>query len=354
MSLAAKAEKRDQRVAQRHQAKVLAHWEHALEWRREPWNCDQTKVVGFFRDMNPLLSNHARTTFRYKGVQYRSSEHAYLIQQARCYGLDDLADTWTKAVGTYRIRDNRYAASNPRGWQSFDASNPKRVKAWSGIAFNKFRFACRGREREVRDRWEAQRLQVMFNVNQAKARQSAVFRAVLFATGNRYLVEVAPKDDFWGIGMTPSSAQLQAGPIVNVRAWGKNHLGLILMAIRNIQRQRFAGIKYTNRRAQLAKKVKQVRSLVSTNRQKEDDAKAELVTKFIYQLDKGYAAKANKYNSTAWRRTGGRIKRFVKNQGDPEDPSLASLMSTRTEFGKNMMKEENERRKLAGIPLAHF
>lgn len=51
-------------------------------------------------------------------------------------------------------------------------------------------------------------------------------RALLLATGERELVEAAPRDRVWGIGFGESEAEGNRG------RWGQNLLGKVLMEVR--------------------------------------------------------------------------------------------------------------------------
>ena len=178
-------------------------------------------VLAFFGSQNPYpYSNHALVPTRYKGKDYRTSEHAYLAEQARAYGLQELADLWTE--GNRRI----FAFG-----RSFDCSNPKHVKAHSTKAFRAFKDPSNPK----RKHWLAIRDTIMFQIVLAKFKKNRAARKALLESGHRFLVEASPSDAHWGIGSAPTSERLQEGPSANPN-WGKNRLGMILMGVRNIIR----------------------------------------------------------------------------------------------------------------------
>lgn len=75
----------------------------------------------------------------------------------------------------------------------------------------------------LRADWDAVRLDIMLLVLREKFRQSDVARQALLATGTAALVENSPRDAFWG-----------SGRAIGV---GQNHLGRLLMLVRNELRQ---------------------------------------------------------------------------------------------------------------------
>ncbi len=75
----------------------------------------------------------------------------------------------------------------------------------------------RDRRRKLRRDWERVKLGVMRRAVEAKFTQHVELRAVLLATGDALLVEHTADDDYWGDGGDGS---------------GSNHLGRILMAVR--------------------------------------------------------------------------------------------------------------------------
>jgi ribA/ribD-fused uncharacterized protein len=292
-------------------------------------------VVGFFGGTNPQLSNHARYSFQYRGLTYKSSEHAYLSEQAISYGLHDLAAIWQLA-NTVEVYDG----------ERYDASNPKRVKSWSTKAFRAFRIPRHPAARAARKSWEARRVATMFAINMAKGRQSTAFRAGLYATGNAYLVEQSRSDGFWGVGCEPTRQDLQEGPMVHFRRWGENRLGLILMAVRDALRRRATGIKAINRRSTRHKAVLSARHLGSAGGSscEPSEESIQVMAHFRMQFGKGTWKQQTERSRTAWESTGGRI--MPSRRGFPAHrPYLAIRAEVSAAFTRRMMAAENVRRR---------
>lgn len=92
--------------------------------------------------------------------------------------------------------------------------------------------------REVRGyddgRWDAARFDVVVEGNVAKFSQHAALRAFLLETGDAVLVEAAPRDVVWGIGLGESNPQARSP-----KDWrGRNLLGFALMAARDAIRRK--------------------------------------------------------------------------------------------------------------------
>lgn len=78
-------------------------------------------------------------------------------------------------------------------------------------------------------RWEAARFDVVVEGNIAKFSQNAALRDGLLRTGDRVLVEAAPRDTIWGIGLGAENPRAR-----DPRAWrGRNLLGFALMKARD-------------------------------------------------------------------------------------------------------------------------
>ena len=84
----------------------------------------------------------------------------------------------------------------------------------------------RDRSRPIHADWDSRRLDVMRAINLAKFDQHATLLARLVSSGSRPLIERSDRDDFWGDGADGK---------------GLNHLGLILMSIRDQLKHRVSG-----------------------------------------------------------------------------------------------------------------
>jgi ribA/ribD-fused uncharacterized protein len=81
---------------------------------------------------------------------------------------------------------------------------------------------------EILETWEVFRTSVIYDANKAKFTQDKELKEALFATRGTTLVEAAPNDAIWGIGLTEDDPKA-----LNRATWqGKNLLGEILTQIR--------------------------------------------------------------------------------------------------------------------------
>ena len=53
-------------------------------------------------------------------------------------------------------------------------------------------------------------------------------RKALLSTNDKELIEASPRDSFWGVGVSLGNKDLR-----NRSKWGMNHLGKILMEVRD-------------------------------------------------------------------------------------------------------------------------
>ena len=214
------------RKMQRKKAVRRANQQRTFWMMARAWGAahNQEWVLPFFGKQNPdPYSNHSRVRTTYRGVTYPTSEHAYLVAQARHYGMTELADLWARGCGRH------FAYGR---W--FDASNPKDVKAWSTKAFR----PIRNRPHDpLRKSWTAKRCQLMFGVCLAKFSGDKNARQTLLSTGHRYLVENSPYDADWGIGQSMSTPELTRALEQGRPGLGKNMLGSVLMSVRNTLRR---------------------------------------------------------------------------------------------------------------------
>ncbi len=78
--------------------------------------------------------------------------------------------------------------------------------------------------------WEAQKCAIVIKGNVAKFSQNLDLQAFLLATDGKIIVEASPRDQIWGIGLSPENP-LATQP----EHWrGQNLLGFALMEVRDI------------------------------------------------------------------------------------------------------------------------
>ncbi len=147
------------------------------------------------------LSQWYPAPFELGGVRYATAEHWMMAEKARLFGDDE---------ALARV---------------LAAKSPAEAKAI-------------GREVHgyVDATWAAQREAAVVRGNVAKFDASDDLREFLFFTGERILVEAAPRDTVWGIGLGRDNPAAQ-----DPSRWrGKNLLGFALIEARRILRERHA------------------------------------------------------------------------------------------------------------------
>jgi ribA/ribD-fused uncharacterized protein len=141
-----------------------------------------------------VFSQWAAVGFAIDGVRYATAEHWMMAEKARLF------------------RDGDALAA------ILDAPGPREAKAL-GRQVSGF----------DEDTWKARRVDVVREGNLAKFDQDPALRAYLLGTAPRILVEAAPRDAIWGIGLGVGN------PLVsNPARWrGANLLGFALTWVRD-------------------------------------------------------------------------------------------------------------------------
>ncbi|MGA6164981.1 NADAR family protein [Amycolatopsis magusensis] len=140
------------------------------------------------------LSQWWPVLFTVDGVEYRSAEQYMMAEKARLFG-DTEAEQ--RILGSETPAE---AKELGRAVRDFD-----------------------------QDTWVARRFDIVLRGNEAKFGQHAPLREFLVATGAQVLVEAAPRDVIWGIGLGASNPRA-----LDPAQWrGRNLLGFALMAVRD-------------------------------------------------------------------------------------------------------------------------
>lgn len=139
------------------------------------------------RDKYGCFSNFSRHGFELDGVWWISSEHYFQAQ---------------KFPGTPHLEEIR------------QAKTPKEAAKMG-----------RERSRPLRPDWEQVKDEIMRQAVLRKFETHADIREVLLSTGDKLIVEQSPTDYYWGCGADGS---------------GKNQLGVILIEVREVLRDRFS------------------------------------------------------------------------------------------------------------------
>lgn len=141
---------------------------------------------------NGFMSNFYASPFTLDGIEFPTSEHAFMYHKAV---------TFNDVIRTQLIRS---------------APQPTDAKRY-GRLVTPFDNA----------RWEAVRYDIMIRVLMAKFEQNDELKTQLLATAGRVLAEASPSDRTWGIGISFDEAKRDV-------AWrGTNLLGKALMEVRD-------------------------------------------------------------------------------------------------------------------------
>ncbi|EKG20211.1 hypothetical protein MPH_02444 [Macrophomina phaseolina MS6] len=165
-------------------------------------------ILGSVEDSSPIyfwreydmpygfLSQWYDCAFVHEGVTYRSAEMWMMVQKAKLFGDQDVAEAMLQATTPKEHRDLGRRVKN------FDR------KLWDE---NKSRIVEEG------NWWKF-----------TKSKEKAQLTEMLLATDDRELVEASPYDRIWGIGFDRNRADAHRNE------WGENLLG---KAITNVRRR---------------------------------------------------------------------------------------------------------------------
>ncbi|MDI9637130.1 NADAR family protein [Oscillatoria amoena NRMC-F 0135] len=126
------------------------------------------------------------------------------------HGLQLDGQWWSTSEHYFQAQ--KFIETDPAWYQAIrEAKTPKQAATMG-----------RSREHPIRSDWEQVKDELMQKAVLKKFETHTDIRAILLSTGNEPIVENAPGDYYWGCGKDGS---------------GKNKLGEILMAVRDILRQ---------------------------------------------------------------------------------------------------------------------
>lgn len=159
----------------------------------------ETGEIVFF--WNGWPSQWHPSDFTVDGVAYTCAEQFMMAEKARLFGDEA---TRGKILGTRSPRDHKALG---RKVTPFDE-----------------------------ERWTAACRDIVYQGNLAKFGQNPDLRALLFATGDKTLVEASPTDRIWGIGLAADDPRAR-----DRSTWrGTNWLGEAIMQVRAELRRRGA------------------------------------------------------------------------------------------------------------------
>ncbi|WPG99369.1 Hypothetical protein R9X50_00218300 [Acrodontium crateriforme] len=139
-----------------------------------------------------FLSQWYDSTFQVDGVEYRTAEMWMMVQKARLFGDEDIAQ------------------------KMMQTTNPKEHQALGRKA--------KGFDRK---KWDEHKSRIVEEGNYHKfTKTTPEMKMWLLETGDRELVEASPYDRIWGVGFVAKDAEL------NRSNWGENRLGKAIMKVR--------------------------------------------------------------------------------------------------------------------------
>lgn len=158
----------------------------------------EDKKYTFFWKTESPFSNWHHAEFIIDGVKFKNTEAHMMWKKAMLFGDTDTAEDILKA-------------KHPRDCKAFG----RKVK---------------GFDKKI---WEDNCKQFVYDGNYAKFTQNPSMLKILMATGKTKLVEAAPNDNIWGIGLDEDAAKKTPES-----EWpGKNYLGEILTELRDNLKQ---------------------------------------------------------------------------------------------------------------------
>jgi ribA/ribD-fused uncharacterized protein len=179
-------------------------WLRALKYRKDT---KKTSVLNFNSRFNAHpFSNHAQLPFTWKGRPTPTSLNVYLQAKVEALGLGGLAP---------RLRE---LAHDPRAQEQFLTSQllPPTLENQA--------------TKPLADQWNRRKIDVMAGILEQQFNENLEARQLLLRSHPRFLALASPNDSFWGIGMAADDPLALLGPEVD--HYGHNHLGIILMKIR--------------------------------------------------------------------------------------------------------------------------
>lgn len=165
-------------------------------------SADSQSPIYFWREYDEpygFLSQWYDCAFEHEGVRYHSAEMWMMVQKAKLFGDEEIAQSMLRA------KTPKEHKSLGRKVRNFDH------KLWDE---NKFRIVEEG------NWWKF-----------TKSKENAQLKDFLLATGDRELVEASPYDRIWGIGFNHNCAE------ENRDDWGGNLLGKAIMNVRKRLRE---------------------------------------------------------------------------------------------------------------------
>jgi predicted NAD-dependent protein-ADP-ribosyltransferase YbiA (DUF1768 family) len=175
----------------------------------------------FFYSTKSPFSNFYPSKFEAEGITFISSEQYMMYQKAVFFKDTEIAQ---------KILDKN---QTPLAQKFLSGTvSAKWILENTRTDWNDLQSSIKAFGRQVRnydDTWDLNRVRIVTNGILAKFQQNEDIKKVLLATGSKTLVEAAPHDRIWGIGLAEKDAVL----IPEAQWKGKNLLGKVLMDVRS-------------------------------------------------------------------------------------------------------------------------
>jgi hypothetical protein len=176
------------------------------------------EIVTFLSHKKPkdpnyyCFSNWCPSRFVVDNITFWSAEHYIMYRKAFLFGDYDVADEILSlvptAIPTQEIGDN---------WEYWDN------------LMNKIKTLGRSIKNFKQDVWDDRQFGLVYPGIAEKFKQNPYMEEILMSTGDKLLVEAAPYDTVWGVGLSADNPDIQ-----DPSKWkGKNLLGKLLMTVRN-------------------------------------------------------------------------------------------------------------------------
>ena len=182
-----------------------------------------SKPIKFFSDKDRYfeLSNHFMKPFSLDGDIYESSEHYFQAQKFKYPEATAHTLKYSKLICqadcAFKATDMGIQRVNYRGCLWY--LNEKRPKL--GMMNDVIHQYCITQLAKPNPEWDTIQIDVMRKAIGAKFSQNYTLETLLLDTGDRQIIYSNPNDSFWGVGDDNK---------------GENHLGRLLMELREILR----------------------------------------------------------------------------------------------------------------------
>ncbi|KAJ9664962.1 hypothetical protein H2201_005014 [Coniosporium apollinis] len=188
-------------------------------------SADDKSPVYFWREYDHpygFLSQWYDCAFEHDGISYRSAEMWMMMQKAKLFGDEKIAQQMVEAPSP---KEHKALGRKVKGFDSAKWDEREciygHMNRWSTLqTADTILPADKSRIVEEGNWWKF-----------TKSKETDQLKKLLLETGDRELVEASPFDRIWGVGFGANNAGK------NRDKWGENLLGKALMRVRDRLRQ---------------------------------------------------------------------------------------------------------------------